>query len=369
MKKLVIVFTAVFAVFFSVNGSVFAGGKADNATVKVSAELALVTDSGNIDDKSFNQGAWEGLVQYATENNIPRKYYQPSAIDDDTYLAMIDMAVTEGAKVVVTPGFRFETVVFVAQERYPDVMFILIDGTPRNAGYTQSKVSANTVSITYAEDQAGFLAGYSAVKDGYRKLGFIGGMAVPAVIRYGYGYVLGAEYAAKELGLPFGTVSVNYHYADTFNISPETQIKAAEWYASGVEIIFSAAGGAGKSVFTAAEQADRKAIGVDVDQSHESPAIITSAVKGIRVSVYDNIAAFYNGVFPGGQTLVFDAKNNGVGIPFETSKFTRFSRDDYNQIFALLSSGAIPRQMIFDQQTIVSVSALFLSAVEVFEDN
>jgi basic membrane protein A len=270
--------------------------------------------------------------------------------------------------VIVTPGFLFEVAVFIAQDRYPDVRFILVDGSPHNADDSQAKVGANTVGITYAEDQAGFLAGYAAVKDGYRNLGFVGGMAVPAVIRYGYGYVLGAEYAAKELSLAAGSVTVEYHYAGAFIPSPETQARAAAWYNAGVEIIFAAAGGAGNSVLAAAQQSNKKAIGVDVDQSGESPTIITSAMKGVTVSVYDSIAAFYKGSFPGGQDLVFDAKNDGVGLPLASSKFTAFTENDYNSIFGLLANGTIPRQFDIPEAN-GSPSALPLTIVKVSEVN
>jgi basic membrane protein A len=360
MKKLTIVCAALFAVSLAV----FTGcaKKEKGATV----ELALITDSGTINDKSFNQGAWEGLVKYAEENKIPYKYYQPAEVSDDAYLATIDLAVTGGAKVIVTPGFLFETAVFVAQDRYTEAKFILVDGSPHNADYSQAKVGPNTVGITYAEDQAGFLAGYAAVKDGYRKLGFVGGMAVPAVIRYGYGYVQGADYAAKELGLSPGSVTINYHYTGAFIPSPETQSQAAAWYNDGVEVIFAAAGGAGNSVLAAAQQANKKAIGVDVDQSTESPSVITSAMKGVTVSVYDSIGAFYKGNFPGGQNLVFEAKNNGVGLPLETSKFSSFTKSDYDNIFALLANGTIPRQLD-DPTANGSPSVLPVSVVRVTE--
>jgi basic membrane protein A len=308
-------------------------------------DLALVTDLGTIDDKSFNQGAWEGLVQYAQEKNISHKYYQPSEQSDDSYLTAIDLAVKGGAKVVVTPGFLFETPIFVAQERYPAVNFILVDGEPHDGNYPspQYKTLANTVGVLYAEDQSGFLAGYAAVKDGNRKLGFMGGMAVPAVVRFGYGYVQGAEYAAKELALAAGSVTMNYHYTGGFSATPEVQTLAASWYNSGVEVIFACGGAVGNSVMAAAEQDNKKVIGVDVDQSGESRTVITSAMKGLRSSVYDCILDYYGRRFPGGRTKIFSAENNGVGLPMETSKFTSFSQADYDAIYKKLADGTIPR--------------------------
>lgn len=304
-------------------------------------ELALITDIGTIDDKSFNQGAWEGLKKYAEENKISHKYYKPTEKSTDAYLSAIELAVKGGAKVIVTPGFLFEEPVFIAQDTYPDVNFILIDGTPHNADYSEFRTNKNAVGILYAEEQAGYLAGYAAVKDGMTKLGFLGGMAVPAVIRFGYGYIQGAEAAAQELKLADGSVLLNYHYTGGFDATPEAQTLAASWYQNGTEVIFACGGAVGNSAMAAAEQAKGKVIGVDVDQSAESATVITSATKGLGVSVYDTLKAFYAGKFPGEQTMVFDASNNGVSLPMENSKFAKFTAADYDALYKQLASGSV----------------------------
>ena len=310
-----------------------------------SFELALITDLGTIDDKSFNQGSWEGLVQYAQEHNISHKYYQPANQGDDAYLNAIDLAVQGGAKAIVTPGFLFETPIYIAQDRYPDVKFIILDGSPNDgdwsSGSPNGKVGSNTISVFYAEEQSGFLAGYAAVKDGYRKLGFMGGIAVPAVVRFGHGYVQGAETAAQTLGLEDGSVSLNYYYTGAFWPEPEIATRAAAWYNDGIEVIFSCGGGILFSIAPAAENYGNVVIGVDVDQYAESSAIITSAMKQLAVSVYDCIKAYYDGSFPGGKTLIYSAVNNGVGLPMVNSKFNTFTQADYDAIFAQLVSGAV----------------------------
>ena len=343
MKKITIVLLAVLVL------AACGGAKTEQKNASDTFELALVTDLGTIDDKSFNQGAWEGLVQYADEYGISRKYYQPAEQSNDAYITAIDLAVKGGAKIVVTPGFLFETPIFYAQDRYPDVCFILVDGEPHNEDYSVFNTGSNTVGILYAEDQAGFLAGYAAVKDGYRKLGFVGGMAVPAVVRFGYGFVQGAEFAAQELGLTAGSITMNYHYTGGFAATPEAQALAASWYNAGVEAIFACGGAVGNSVMAAAEQAGKKVIGVDVDQSGESPTVITSAMKGLRPSVYSCISDYYYDAFPGGQTLVFSAANEGVGLPMETSKFEDFSEIDYQNIYFEMQTGNIPRMENLDE--------------------
>ncbi|MDR0302208.1 MAG: BMP family ABC transporter substrate-binding protein [Treponema sp.] len=341
MKRVSIILLAVFVLLGAVSCKKKQSAQAETF------DLALVTDLGTIDDKSFNQGSWEGLVQYAKENNISHKYYQPAEQSDDAYLTAIDLAVKGGAKIIVTPGFLFETPVFVAQDRYPNVHFILVDGSPNNGDWSKGapvyKTGPNAVGIHYAEDQAGFLAGYAAVKDGDRKLGFVGGMAVPAVVRFGYGFVQGAEYAAKELNLAAGSVTVNYHYTGAFAATPEAQTLAASWYNSGADVIFACGGAVGNSVMAAAQQTGRKVIGVDVDQSAESPTVITSAMKMLQVSVYSCIREYYANNFPGGREIVFSAANNGVGLPMDVSKFKTFSKADYDAVYKKLASGEIPR--------------------------
>ena len=302
-------------------------------------ELALITDVGTIDDRSFNQGSWEGLKQYAEEKGITHKYYQPTEKTTDAYIDSIDLAVAAGAKVVVTPGFLFEPAVYKAQDTHPNVNFVLLDGSPQDGTYTDFRIEKNVYSVFYAEEQAGFLAGYGAVKEGYTNLGVMAGMAVPAVVRFGYGFVQGADYAAKELGIR--NIKVDYNYIGGFNPSPETQTKAASWYRNGVQVIFAPAGGAGNSVMSAAEQNKGYVIGVDVDQNGESPTVITSAMKMIGESVYNAIDEFYKDNFPGGQSVILDAKVHGIGLPMETSKFANFTQEDYDAIYQKLVDGSV----------------------------
>ena len=313
------------------------------ASNKETFELALVTDLGTIDDKSFNQGAWEGLVKYATEKGISHKYYQPQAAETNAYFETIELAIEGGAKLVVCPGFLFEEPVYLAQEKYPDTHFILLDGEPHNADYSTYKTGNNTMPILYQEDQAGFLAGYAAAKDGNTKFGFLGGMSVPAVIRFGFGYIQGIDAAAKELGV---NCDVVYNYTGAFAATPEAQALAASWYNNGTQVVFGCGGAVGNSAMSAAEGKNQqegkfaaKVIGVDVDQYSESDTVITSAIKLLANSVYDGITMFYNGSFPGGKTTTFNVKNNGVGAAMDHAKFETFSKADYDTLYNDLKAG------------------------------
>ena len=310
---------------------------------KETFELALVTDLGTIDDKSFNQGAWEGLVKYANEKGISHKYYQPQAAETNAYFETIELAIEGGAKLVVCPGYLFEEPVYLAQEKYPDTHFILLDGEPHTADYSTYKTGSNTMPILYQEDEAGFLAGYAAVKDGNTKLGFLGGMAVPAVVRFGFGYIQGIDAAAKELGV---NCEVVYNYTGAFAATPEAQALASSWYNAGTEVVFGCGGAVGNSAMSAAEGKNQqegkfvaKVIGVDVDQYSESDTVITSAIKLLSNSVYDGITMFYDGKFPGGKTTVFNAKNNGVGAAMDNARFNTFTKADYDVVYNDLKAG------------------------------
>lgn len=315
-------------------------------------EIALITDKGNIDDKSFNQGAWEGVKAYAEANNVSHTYIKPEEASDAGYLAAIDLAVTGGAKVIVTPGFLFEVPIFEAQNKYPEVKFILLDGAPRNADFSVFETKANVASIKYAEEQSGYLAGYAAVKEGFTNLGFMGGMAVPAVQAFGYGYLQGAEAAATELGLADGAIKVTYHYTGNFEENDTNKSTAKTMYQEGTEVIFACGGSVGKSVMSAASESDRKVIGVDVDQRYDSETVITSAVKGLSHSVEDVLKAIYDNKWESysGKTTVFNATNAGVGLPTVVigdekanafDRFSKFTKEDYDASYATLVDGSV----------------------------
>jgi len=320
-------------------------------------ELALVTDVGTIDDGSFNQGAWEGMKKYAIENDITYKYYQPAEDSTDSRVATIELAVSNGATTVVTPGYMFENAIWLVQTEFPDVNFIFLDGSPSNVtGYDNSgtpnqflpgsttadyTVGSHTLPIFYKEQESGFLAGYAAVKDGYTALGFVGGMAVPAVIRYGYGFIQGAAYAAEEMSMT-APVTINYWYSGTFGPSSDVSDKATSWYNTGTEVIFAAAGGAGNSVMSAAEQSTSgKVIGVDVDQSAASTTVITSAKKELANSVYEALQKVYDGTFVGGTAWNLGAAQDGVGLPLDFTRFNTFTQAQYDVILAALVNGTV----------------------------
>ena len=323
-------------------------------------EIALVTDVGNIDDKSFNQGAWEGVEKYAKENNKTYSYYRPSEDSTEARVETIKSAIEKGAKAVVCPGYLFEEAIYEVQDLYPNVNFLLLDGEPHTADYSVYKTADNTHNILYKEEQAGYLAGYAAVKEGYTKLGFLGGMAVPAVIRYGYGFVQGANAAAEEMGNA-ADVSIKYWYCGSFAPSDDIKTKMSGWYTDGTEVIFSCGGGIYLSATAAAEAAGAKVIGVDVDQSAESATIITSAMKELANSVVLALTDLYNnkGTWPAelaGKTANLGAVEGCVGLPTATWSMKNFTVDQYKVLFEDVKNGKIAISNNVDAAPAVSIS-------------
>jgi basic membrane protein A len=305
-------------------------------------KIAMITDVGDIDDKSFNQGTWEGIVQFAEANQKDHDYYKPTGASTAEYVQAINLAITEGADIIVTPGFLFETAVYQSQAAHPDVKFILIDGEPHAGDYTTYETKANTLNVLFKEHESGFLAGYSAIFEGFEDIGFMGGMAVPAVKRFGIGYVAGAYLAASIKNMDdFSFATARYEYLGDFAPSDTKKAQAASWYAAGTEAIFVAAGGAGSSVMAAAADAREESwvYGVDIDQSGDSEWVISSAMKGLAKAVQSALRDIFLDEFVGGRTIYLGAKEDGVGLPWASSKFETFTYEEYNTAYSFMATG------------------------------
>ena len=327
-------------------------------------KVALVTDVGTIDDESFNQATWEGVVEWCKNNGIDYTYYQPSEDSTDARVASVGQAVNEGADTIVMPGFLFGATVLTVQDLYPDVHFIAVDVAAGDLTLdytTYYDPSANVACLTFSEEQAGYLAGYAAVKDGYTKLGFLGGMAVPAVIRYGYGFVQGADAAAAELNKD---IEIKYTYGGQFQGSPEITAKMEGWYQNGTEIVFASGGGIYTSALDAAKKTDgAKLIGVDVDQSYIDPAyFVTSAMKQLKNVTMTVLDALNSGSWEtyGGKVTNFGLQEGEyVGLPTADSSwnFNTFTKDEYNTVLEGIRSGKIAVDNNSDSTVTPTVSA------------
>ena len=302
-------------------------------------ELAFVTDVGQLKDKSFNQGTWNGVKAYAAANGMSYKYYQPAngdqATDDDRYDAM-KAAVEGGAKVVVCAGFMQGTALAQVAAEYPETKFVFIDGWTLGL--------ENVAAIAFKEEQSGYLAGYAIVMDGFTKLGFCGGGGGtnPACCRYGYGFAQGAQAAAAELGIEV-ELKYSWQYGAAFSASPELQTMAKGWYETGTEIIFACGGSMFASIVAAAAENDAFVVGVDVDQSFESETVVTSALKGLSAATEWAIAKFYAGEWEtiGNVDISLGANDDAVGLPTETWSLESFTVEQYNALMEAIKAGTL----------------------------
>ena len=335
-------------------------------------KVAMVTDYGDITDQSFNQTTWEAVVAFGKDNNVETKYYKPTSNDTAGRVASVELAIAEGYNVIVMPGYAFGGTIVDVAPNYPDVKFVALDVAkgdlletavankgesydynPDNWKLEDYVDLSNVCCAIYQEELAGYMAGYAAVKLGYTKLGFLGGMAVPAVIRYGYGYVQGVDAAAKELGI---TVDMKYAYGNQFYGDADITAVMDTWYADGTQIVFACGGGIYTSAAEAAKKAGGKVIGVDVDQKaiidgdYGEGMTVTSAMKGLRpttiyaltdIIVRGKWADYAGEIVTLGLVSGDDPSANYVQLAETTQFGDGFTKDDYAALVKGMFDGTI----------------------------
>ena len=352
-------------------------------TVKV----ALVTDSGTLNDHNFNQTSWEAVNAWAVENgggtvkdqivnngSVLTKYYQPTAVGGDftttERVAAIKAAADWGADFIVLPGYLFQPVVkqVQANAKYKNIHFLALDCVNQDSDndYAEYTLQKNVSMTQYHEEQAGFMAGYGAVKDGLTKLGFIGGMAVPAVVRYGYGYVQGAEKAAQEMNLADGAIKMDYYYAGAFASTPEATTFASNWYNKGTESIFACGGAVYNSVTGAlaglSDKTGKSWIGVDTNQHADTSIkpegtrelLLTSAMKGLGESIKSALTDWKNNNYQSfsdklaGMIENLGINEDAVALPTpevtgdtECWGFKTWTINDYKELVSKMKAGTI----------------------------
>ena len=331
-------------------------------------KIAMVTDSGDITDQSFNQTTYEACKEWAADNGSDFNYYKPESDSDEARNASVDQAVADGANVIVLPGYMFAATIVEQSEMYPDVKFIAPDVSAGDIcekgvgeGYTYNPDdyevtdyynADNVYCCTYQEEVSGYMAGYAAVKFGYKHLGFLGGMSVPAVTRFGYGYIQGADEAAKELGIT-DEVELEYVCGGQFYGDADITAYMDTWYGSkGVEVVFACGGGLYTSAAEAAAKVDGKVIGVDSDQSGiiGEDITVTSAMKGLAPTVKTALDAIKDGNWESDYAGKIDnlglvsenPEDNYVQLPMDTTQWDdNFTVDDYKDLVSKLYNGEI----------------------------
>jgi len=349
MKKFLVMLLAALMVFsFAACG----GGGGEEAADDGAMKVAMVTDYGDITDQSFNQTTYEACKAFCEENGIEFTYKKPASDADADRVSSIEEAIEEGYNVIVMPGYAFANAIYEVAPLYPDTKFVALDVSEGDlTAYGDREFDGpNVYSAVYQEELAGYMAGYAAVKMGFTKLGFLGGMAVPAVQRYGHGFVQGADAAAEELGK--SDVEIKYVYGGQFFGDADITAAMDTWYGSGTEVVFACGGGIYTSAAEAAAKTGGKVIGVDVDQAaiidgaYGEGMTVTSAMKGLGATVNTLLGAIKDGNWDdyAGQIqnlgLVSETPSeNYVQLPESTVWNDGFSQADYETLVKELFDG------------------------------
>ena len=337
-------------------------------TDEVTYKVAMITDYGDITDQSFNQTTYEACKAFAETNGVDFQYFKPAGDNTADRVAMIESAIDQGYNVIVMPGYAFGAAIAETAPKFEDVKFIALDVSAGDLG-EGFVVPANLYCAVYQEELCGYMAGYAAVKLGYKNLGFLGGMAVPAVQRYGYGFVQGVDAAAAELELT--DVKLNYAYGNQFFGDADITAAMDTWYAGGTEVVFACGGGIYTSAVDAAKKVEgAKVIGVDVDQAGvianyaagegaDAATIegykaltVTSAMKGLYPATYDTLTdVIVNGNWEKysakidtlGLVSADDPAANYVQIPMESTQWAdgAFTQDDYKALVKAMFDGTL----------------------------
>ena len=353
MKKLLAILLTL-AMLFS-----FASFAAADESVKV----AMITDYGDITDQSFNQTTYEAAKAFCEANGLDFQYYKPGSDSDTDRISSIEKAIDEGFNVIIMPGYAFGPAIQQVAPEFSDITFIALDVSEGDIGDLAANVPANLYCAVYQEELCGYMAGYAAVKLGYKKLGYLGGMAVPAVVRYGYGFVQGADAAAAELGLT--DVEIKYVYGNQFYGDADITAYMDTWFAAGTQIVFACGGGIFTSAGEAAAKVGGKVIGVDVDQKGTIDGLygdgitVTSAMKGLAATVNAELTAVNDGKFEGGKVenlglVGEDPEANFVQIAPSTQFADGFTQDDYKALVAKMFKGEITVSNAIDAEPAVT---------------
>lgn len=328
---------------------------------QIDYEIALVTDAGLIMDGGYSEVAWTAISQFGAENGISHKYYKAAEATEESYRAAIDDAAAKGAKVVIADGYGFEDVIYEVQNEYEDIDFILIDAEPVDSESGEAKIADNTTAILFSSEEAGYMAGYAAVQDGYTQLGFIGEADKKAVDDYGYGFLQGADAAASAQGI---SVNVKSHYCSSDEGRESVVERASKWYASGTEVIFACGSQVEMPIIESAEICDGRVIACETDKSGMSDTIITSAIKDISGVLEDVLKKYGKDKFPGGEVAEYDTSTDSISLNMETSRFKDFGESNYKELRRNLAN----KDVEVEDSTVGEISTLQLGNVDLSEE-
>ena len=275
--------------------------------------VAMITDVAGVNDQSFNQSAWEGLQKAEKELGVEVKYLESK--QDSDYATNIETLVDEDVDLILGVGMKLADAIKEGAELYPDQNFVLVD---------EEIDAENVKSILFNAQESAYLAGLVAGRmTKTNSVGFIGGMELPVIDTFKYGFMAGVKAANPD-------AEVQSQYANSFTDQAKGKAIANQMYSNGADIVFTCGGDVGTGAIEAAKENGKFAIGVDRDQSDLAPEyVLTSAIKRVDVGVYETVKSYVDGLFEGGTTTVYGLEDNAVGIPDTTKNLVSQDILDY----------------------------------------
>ncbi|MDD6190646.1 MAG: BMP family ABC transporter substrate-binding protein [Firmicutes bacterium] len=303
---------------------------------QVSYEIALVTDDGLINDGGHSEAAWNTITAFGATKGISHKYYKAVESTEAAYKSVIDTAVNNGAKIVIADGYDLGEVILEAQKEYTDIKFVVLDGEPIDERTGDIKLAMNSAAIEFDSAQAGFLAGYAAVVEGYGNIGFIGEKGGNDTSDFGFGFLRGADKAARESG-----ENISVRYLEAAADHEAVKAEAMKWYDEGTDVIFACGKNIDSAVIEAAEAKEGRVIGGLFNRNDMSDVVITSAIQNVDVALTEVLEKYKKGEFPGGEVLTYDASNQGIELVMQNDRLEVLRTDEYKELLEEMAKGEI----------------------------
>lgn len=302
-------------------------------------KYALIVNPTSGEAESSYEQVWTGIEKFSNEQGVRCGKYTPEGTDEKSITAAIDQAVDEGAEVVFCIGEDSAEAVYKAQKDHKKTHFYLMEAQPHKEKSGEPSIRENTCAVFFDRAEEGFLAGYAAVSDGARCIGFMAGEKTADNEKLLAGYIQGAETAAQEMGLGPGEITLYKKYTGKNILSPAYMSDAISWYKNNCQIIFAPDEKVGRSVAKAAEEQNKQIIFADVSGMEITPQTLTSTRKDYAEYAYGALRAYVNEAFNGGAAVTVGVKENAVSLDMELSGFSMFSQETCNILYQNLAGG------------------------------
>lgn len=332
---------------------------ADATALPGGTTIALAAEAADL-ESGAEAVLWQGIQTFANNFGYAAQSYtyESGGSAEDA----LREAAQSGASLVVCRGEEMARALYEIQGNYPGVHYLLFDAEPHNEDYTSYTTEANVHCVLFQEEQAGYLAGYAAVTEGYTGLGFVGNDEMPDVVRYCTGFLQGAQQAAEEQG---EDVTLRVWYTGAIDDAQIVTNRMMDWYGDGTGIILACGGDIMQSALEAVNQTGAKALATDWDQNALGERVLGSAIKCYNTAVQQQLYQFYtdNSTWnqnSAGMTEKLGYTNGSVALAGSVWRFNNFTQRDYEKLYQQLRNSELKVETYSDMDTLPDTPAVTL---------